>query len=56
MTTKEEIISALAGILIGCVFGYFVSQKIVEKSKEHQLLIQENRILRQQIMNCQESR
>lgn len=56
MSRKEEVIAALVGVFIGCVLGYFMSLDMIEKSKEHQLLIEENRILQQEIINCQESR
>ena len=56
MSRKEEIICALAGVLIGCVFGNYMSLNMIEKSKEHRLLIEENRILQQEIINCQENR
>ena len=56
MSRKEEIIAALIGVFIGCVLGYFMSLDMIERSREHQLLIQENRILQQEIINCQENR
>jgi hypothetical protein len=56
MSRKEEILCALAGVLIGCVFGYYMSLNLIKKSKEHQLLIQENHILQQELINCQENR
>lgn len=56
MSRKEETIAALVGVFIGCILGYFMSLDMVEKSKDHQLLIEENRILHQEIINCQESK
>lgn len=56
MSRKEEIIAALAGVVIGCVLGYFMSLDMIEKSKDHQLLIEENRNLHQEIINCQEGK
>lgn len=56
MSRKEEIIAALVGVFIGCLLGYFMSVDMIEKSKEHQLLLEENNILRQELFNCQENR
>ena len=56
MSRKEEIIAALIGVLIGSILGYFVSLEIVENTKEHKLLIEENRILHNELLNCQEGK
>lgn len=56
MSRKEEIVAALIGVFIGSVLGYFMSLEMIEKTKEHKLLIEENRILHNELLNCEEGR
>lgn len=56
MSRKESIIAALVGLFIGSILGYFVSLDMIEKSKQHEMLIIENCILHQELINCEESK
>jgi hypothetical protein len=56
MSRKEEIIAALIGVFIGSVLGYFMSLEMIEKSKEHRILIEENKLLHYELMKCEEGR
>jgi hypothetical protein len=56
MSRKEEIIAALIGVFIGSILGFFMSLEMIEKSKEHKLLIEENRLLHNELLNCEEGR
>jgi len=56
MSRKEKIVAALIGVFIGSILGYFMSLEMIEKTKEHKLLIEENRILHNELLNCQEGK
>ena len=55
MSRKNEIIASSIGVVIGCILGYFISLGLIERSKEHELLIKENQLLHQELLNCQDS-
>ena len=37
------------------IVGYFISLGLIERSKQHELLIKENQLLHQELLNCQDS-
>ena len=54
MNKREEIVSALVGSAIGLVLGYFASAAMFEDAEKCRFLVEENRMLQQMVMDCQE--
>lgn len=56
MSKREEVIAALIGSLIGLVLGYFMAMSILKDAEECKMVVEENRMLQQMIMDCQEGK
>ena len=46
MENKSSKIAAIIGIIIGCVFGSMMSYSMLKDSKKCELLVEENKMLR----------
>lgn len=53
ITQKERVISAIIGIVIGSVLGYFMSLSMLEEAEKCKILVEENKMLQQMVMDCQ---
>lgn len=56
MNRKERIIATATGLVIGSIIGYSMSSAILRNAEQYKELVEENRMLQQMIMECQENK
>ena len=53
MKINESRIAAMIGIIIGCVFGYFMSLSMIREHKQCEMLRQENKMMQDMLYEVQ---
>jgi hypothetical protein len=46
MENKSSKIAAIIGIILGCIFGSMMSYSMLEEHKKYEILVEENKMLR----------
>ena len=53
MESKSNKISAIIGIIIGCIFGYIISCSMLKEHKKCEILVEENKMLKDMLYEKQ---
>jgi hypothetical protein len=54
MENKSSIIAAIIGIILGCIFGIMASRSMIEYSNKYEMLVKENKMLKDMLYNGEE--
>jgi hypothetical protein len=53
MENKSSKIAAIIGVIIGCIFGSMMSYSMLKDAKKCELLVEENKMLRDMLYEVQ---